>query len=159
MAKRSAGLLLFRFREGLEVLLVHPGGPFFARKDEGAWTIPKGEIEAEEDPLVTAKREFAEETGFDVPETRFLPLGEIRQKGGKIVLAWAFEGDVDLGSLSSNTFELEWPPTSGRTARFPEIDRAAFFAPGDARVKMNRAQIPFVDRLEHALAEEESSRA
>ena len=148
MPKTSAGLLLFRRRDGLELFLVHPGGPFFQRKDDGAWTVPKGELEKNEDPLETARREFAEETGFAVPEDGFLPLGEVTQKGGKRVVAWAFEGDCDPETIQSNTFELEWPPRSGKQRTFPEIDRAAFFPPKEARKKINQAQAAFIDRLE-----------
>jgi predicted NUDIX family NTP pyrophosphohydrolase len=148
MAKfMSAGLLMFRNRgESIEVLLVHPGGPFWSKKDEGAWTIPKGEIGAGEDALAAAKREFAEETGLQ-PEGEFIPLGSIEQKGGKVVVAWAFEGNCDPGSLRSNTFKLEWPPRSGRTETFPEIDRAEFFAIDDALRKINPAQRLILDKL------------
>ena len=149
MPKKSAGLLMFRRRSGAhaEVLLVHPGGPFWARKDEGAWTIPKGEYEQGEDPLAAAKREFAEETGFAVREP-FVPLGSRRQPSGKIVSVWAFESDCDPGALVSNAFEMEWPPRSGRKASFPEIDRAAWFAIGDARAKIHEGQLGFLDALE-----------
>ena len=148
---------MFRRRDdALEVFLVHPGGPFFKNKDDGAWSVPKGEIEAGEDPLATARREFTEETGFDVPESGFLPLGAIQQKGGKVVAAWAFEGDVDPAALKSNSFELEWPPRSGRKRRFPEVDRAAFFSSADARIKINPAQSAFIDRLEDLLTKEPS---
>jgi predicted NUDIX family NTP pyrophosphohydrolase len=137
----------------LEVLLVHPGGPYWSGKDEGAWSIPKGEVEMGDEPLETARREFTEETGLPVGETGFIPLGEIQQKGGKRVLAWAFEGDCDPGQIRSNTFEIEWPPRSGRKATFPEIDRAAFFTPELARRKMNPAQAEFVARLEEKLTQ------
>jgi len=147
MAKQSAGLLMYRLAGGApEVLLVHPGGPFFAKKDEGAWTIPKGEIEAGEDPLACAKRELREEVGLCAPDTTYASLGSIKQAGGKVVHAWAFEGDWD-GQLVSNTFELEWPPKSGRKRAFPEVDRAAFFAIEEARRKVNPAQALFLDRL------------
>lgn len=152
MAKRSAGLLMYRRGNGLELFLVHPGGPFFAKKDEGAWTVPKGEIEEGDEPLPTARREFEEETGLPVPEEGFIELGEIQQKGGKRVLAWAFEGDCDPEEIRSNAFEMEWPPRSGRKQSFPEIDRARFFAPPEARRKINPAQAAFIDRLEEALA-------
>ena len=135
----------------LELLLVHPGGPFFRNKDDGAWTIPKGELEADEEPLETARREFAEETGLPVPETGYACLGEVQQKGGKRVLAWAFPGNADPDSMASNTFEIEWPPRSGRKQSFPEIDRAAFFNAETARIKLNPAQSAFVDRLEEKL--------
>lgn len=153
--KVSAGLLPYRVRDGgLEVLLVHPGGPFFARKDEGAWSVPKGLLEEGEEALATARRECAEETGL-APVGPFLSLGEVRQKGGKQVLAWA----ADVGQLPwdegapppSNTFEMEWPRGSGVMRSFPEVDRAEFFAPEVARRKINAAQVALVDRLEAAL--------
>ncbi len=132
-------------------MLVHPGGPFFRNKDEGAWSIPKGEVAEGEDLLVTARREFAEELG-PRPEGLFLPLGEVRQRGGKIVHAWAIEGDHDdTRPVSSNTFTIEWPPRSGRQQAFPEIDQARFFDPDTARVKINPAQVAFIDRLEGVL--------
>jgi predicted NUDIX family NTP pyrophosphohydrolase len=147
MAKHSAGLLMYRVADGApEVLLVHPGGPFFAKKDEGAWTIPKGVLDPGEDALACAKRELREETGIVPPETSYAPLGSIKQAGGKVVQAWAFAGDWS-GVLVSNTFELEWPPRSGKKRAFPEVDRAAFFTIEEARRKMNPAQAPFLDRL------------
>ena len=156
MPEKSAGLLMFRRRDGLELFLVHPGGPFFRNKDEGAWSIPKGEVEPSEDPLLTAQREFSEETGIDVPENGYVALGEVRQKGGKRVTAWAFEGDCDLSAIRSNTFEIEWPPHSGQRQTFPEVDRAEFFSPDAARVKLNAAQAELVTRLEDALAKTET---
>ena len=145
--KRSAGLLLYRKRAGaLEVFLVHPGGPFWTKKDAGAWTIPKGEIGEEEDPLVAARREMAEETGFS-PEGRFIELPPVRQKAGKLVLAWAVEGDCDPAHLRSNLFEMEFPPRSGRMAEFPEIDRGEWFSLGEARGRILEAQMPFLDAL------------
>lgn len=152
--KVSAGLLMYRRGErGLEVLLVHPGGPFFAQKDEGFWGIPKGLIDDGEPGLEAARREFLEETSI-VPETdAYLELGEVRQRSGKRVHAWAFEGDCDAEAVVSNTFELEWPPKSGRTCEFPEIDRATWFDLGSARVKINPAQAAFLDRLAELLAE------
>lgn len=148
----SAGLALYRRSEGgPEILLVHPGGPFFARKDNGSWSLPKGLVEDEEDRLRAARREFTEETGIPTPEEGYLDLGEVTQKGGKVVCAWAFEGDCDPSAIRSNTFELEWPPRSGRIREFPEIDRAAFFSLKEARVKLNPAQAAFVDRLEEHL--------
>jgi predicted NUDIX family NTP pyrophosphohydrolase len=147
MPKQSAGILLYR-REptGIAVLLVHPGGPFWAKKDLGAWSIPKGEYGGSEDPLAVAVREFEEETGLRL-EGEFRALGEIRQAGGKRVLAWALEGDIDPAAIRSNTFELEWPPKSGRKQVFPEIDRAGWFAPEAAREKINPGQREFIDRL------------
>ena len=142
---------MFRRRGGLELFLVHPGGPFFRNKDEGAWSIPKGEVESSEDPLLTARREFSEETGIDVPDNGYVALGEVRQKGGKRVTAWAFEGDCDPSAIRSNTFEIEWPPRSGQRQTFPEVDRAQFFSPDAARVKLNAAQAELVTRLENAL--------
>jgi predicted NUDIX family NTP pyrophosphohydrolase len=148
MAKRSAGILMYR-GEGaaLELLLVHPGGPFWAKKDAGAWSIPKGEYIEGEDPLSVAKREFEEELGSPPPEGEFLPLGELVQPSRKVVTAFAVRGDFDPASLKSNLFELEWPPKSGRMQSFPEVDRAAWFAPGEARVKIQKGQAPFIDRV------------
>jgi predicted NUDIX family NTP pyrophosphohydrolase len=152
MAKHSAGLLLYRVApNGTEVFLVHPGGPFFASKDDGAWTIPKGEIDANEDALACAKRELQEETGIVASAARYIELGSITQKGGKQVQAWAYEGNWD-GTLVSNNFELEWPPRSGRKRAFPEVDRAAFFSIDEARKKLNPAQVALLDRLLEALA-------
>ncbi|WP_342087404.1 NUDIX domain-containing protein [Dyadobacter sp. OTU695] len=147
MAARSAGILMFRKIERLEVLLVHPGGPFFARKDLGAWSIPKGEYGDSEDPLLAARREFSEETGVTVEGT-FLPLTAIKQKGGKEVLAWAVEGNIDASKVSSNTFELEWPPHSGRIQAFPEVDRAEWFDIVTAHAKINERQQSLLDELE-----------
>ena len=149
----SAGLLLFRRRGGrLEVLLAHPGGPFWTKKDAGAWTIPKGLAEADEDELAAARREFGEETGFRA-EGPFLSLGSVRQKSGKVVHAWACEGDADPALLVSNRIWIEWPVGSGKRIEIPEVDRCDWFAPADARVKLNPAQAAFIDRLEAALAE------
>lgn len=143
----SAGLLMCRSRNDvIEFLLAHPGGPYFGRRDDGVWTLPKGMINPGEQPLAAAKREFEEETGFEVTAERFMPLGEIRQRSGKIVHAWAFWGDCDPSRISSNTFEVEWPPRSGQRREFPEVDRAEFFAPAKARQKLLRAQVPFIDR-------------
>jgi predicted NUDIX family NTP pyrophosphohydrolase len=145
--KRSAGILMFRRRDGeIEVLLMHPGGPFWAKKDAGAWSIPKGEYAQGEDALAVAKREFEEETGAR-PDGKFLPLGEVVQAGGKIVTAWALEGDFDPATLTSNRFELEWPPKSGRKVSFPEVDRAQWFCPAEARHKILPAQREFITRL------------
>lgn len=147
MSKTSAGLLMFRVRgERLELLLVHPGGPFFRNKDEGAWSIPKGELAAGEDPLAAARREFTEETGF-VAQGPFIELSPVRLKSGKTVLAWACEGDCDPAQIRSNTFTIEWPPRSGRKAEFPEVDRADFFDVETAKRKLNPAQVPLVDEL------------
>lgn len=148
---RSAGLLMFRRTpRGPEVLLAHPGGPFWARRDDLAWTLPKGEIGADEEPLAAARREFLEETGF-ASAPPFLPLGELRQKSGKRIAAWAFEGDADPAALVSNPFELEWPPRSGRLQSFPEVDRVQWFGLELARRKLIAGQAPFVDALEQHL--------
>jgi len=148
MATRSAGILLHRQGiGGTEVLLVHPGGPFWARKDLGAWSIPKGEVDDGEDPRACALREFAEETGTRLPDAALDDLGSVRLKGGKLVLAYAVAGDLDPATVRSNTFELEWPPRSGRRQQFPEIDRADWFGLDDARTKLNPAQSELVDRL------------
>ncbi len=147
MLKRSAGLLMYRRSRGtLEVLLVHPGGPFWKKKDVGSWSIPKGEYEAGEEPLAAATREFQEETGL-VAEGPYTPLTPIRQQGGKLVQAWAFEGDCDAESLKSTTFSLEWPPGSGRHREFPEVDRAGWFSLGEARRKILPAQADLLDEL------------
>jgi predicted NUDIX family NTP pyrophosphohydrolase len=145
--KRSAGILLFRNTiDGLQVLLVHPGGPFWAKKDAGAWSIPKGEYVEGEDPLTAARREFAEETGIAV-DGEFAPLGELKQPGGKLVIAWALEGDLDVAAIRSNTFQLEWPPKSGRMREFPEVDAAAWLPIDAARSKLLKGQVEFLDRL------------
>jgi predicted NUDIX family NTP pyrophosphohydrolase len=145
----SAGILLWRRREDrLEVLLGHPGGPYFAGKDAGHWTVLKGEATADEDLFAVARREFAEETGHAAPDGPSIALGEIRQKSGKRVHVWAVEGDLDPSTASSNTFEMEWPPRSGRVQEFPEIDRVAWFDLAEARVRIKPAQAPFLDRLE-----------
>jgi predicted NUDIX family NTP pyrophosphohydrolase len=148
----SAGVLLYRSSaRGLEVLLVHPGGPFFARKDLGAWSIPKGEAEDGEDLRAVAARELAEETGFTAPGPA-IALGHVRQKSGKLVHAWAVRGDADPERLRSNSFEIEWPPRSGKTRAFPEVDRAAWFDLAEARRRINPAQAALLDALESALA-------
>ena len=145
--KRSAGVLLFRRVGGeIQVLLAHPGGPFWKNKDDGAWSIPKGEYADDEDPLAAAKREFAEETGL-TPLGDFIPLGEVRQPGGKVVTAWALEGDFNTTKLDSNTFSMPWPPRSGKLQEFPEIDRAEWFPLDVARRKILRGQAEFLDRL------------
>jgi predicted NUDIX family NTP pyrophosphohydrolase len=151
-AKASAGILLYRRAgAGIEVLLAHPGGPYFAGRDQGAWTIPKGEIEAGEVADAVARREFEEETGHPVPDGSLVELGTIRQKGGKIVTAWAVEGDLDPATARSNTFPLEWPPRSRRFVETPEIDRVEWFAPEEARRRIKDTQVPFIDRLLGAL--------
>jgi predicted NUDIX family NTP pyrophosphohydrolase len=143
----SAGLLVYRLRNRtIEVLLVHPGGPFFKNKDEGAWSIPKGEVGPNEAPLDCARREFREEVG-PVPDGPLVALAPVKQKGGKIVEAWALEGDCDVGTIASNTFRLEWPPRSGRFQDFPEIDRAEYFALELAKAKINAAQRALLDEL------------
>jgi predicted NUDIX family NTP pyrophosphohydrolase len=155
---RSAGLLMYRIGErGLEVLLAHPGGPFWSRKDEAAWTLPKGECNEGEEALAAAQREFTEETGFTACAP-FLPLGEVRQKSGKRIAAWACSGDCDPALLRSNSFEMEWPPRSGRMQSFPEIDRAQWFTAAQARHKLIAGQVPFIDALEQLLAADGAAR-
>lgn len=151
--KTSAGILLYR-RKGakLEVLIGHPGGPFWAERNDGAWSVVKGELNEGEDALAAARREFAEETGVELSGHDFLDLGEVTQRAGKMVRAWGCEHDVDPAAIVSNTIEIEWPPRSGRTIEIPEIDRVEWFSPADARVRLNPAQVPFVDRLEEWLA-------
>lgn len=147
MPKQSAGLLMFRRGRGeLQVLLVHPGGPFWKNKDLGAWTIPKGEHDAGEEAFVAAAREFREETGIE-PRGPFIALTPVKQSGGKVVAAWAFEGDGDAGAIRSNTFSLEWPRGSGRFQDFPEVDRAAWFSLDEARRKVLRGQVPLLEEL------------
>jgi predicted NUDIX family NTP pyrophosphohydrolase len=150
--ERSAGIVLFRRGEaGLEVLLVHPGGPFFSRRDAGAWSIPKGLYEEGEESLACARREFAEELGSPCPDGPPIELGEIRQRNGKRVTAWAVEGDLDAEHITSNTFDIEWPPRSGRRQEFPEVDRAGWFGLDAAREKILAAQVPLLDRLAESL--------
>lgn len=147
MAKKSAGLIMYRIRDRqLEILLVHPGGPFWARKDLGSWSIPKGEYSGDEDPLEVAKREFFEETGFEA-QGDFRELASIRQPGGKVVRAWAFQGDCDASALRSNLFSMEWPPGSGKQAEFPEVDRAEWFGIDLCRQKILKGQIGLIDQL------------
>ena len=154
MAKQSAGILLYRkIDHELQVFLVHPGGPFFAKKDEGAWSIPKGEFLDDEDALAAAKREFLEETGQAI-EGKFITLTPIQQKGGKKVLAWAVEGDINHETIVSNTFEMEWPPRSGKMKVFPEIDRAGWFEVGEARGKTNAGQVGLIEELSTLLLSE-----
>jgi predicted NUDIX family NTP pyrophosphohydrolase len=152
--KRSAGLVVFR-RQGInriEVLLVHPGGPFWARRDEHSWSIPKGEYEDGEDPKRTARREFEEELGAPPPSGFWIDLGEVQQPSRKLVRAWALEGDFDPGGLASNTFQLEWPRGSGNVREYPEVDKATWFNLATARTKLHEGQVPFVDALVAALA-------
>lgn len=152
MAKKSAGLLLYRIeKKMLEVFLVHPGGPFWAKKDDGAWSIPKGEFGDDEDPLVAAKRELEEETGFTV-SGNFIELTPVKQKGGKIVYAWAVEANVDASSFKSNLFEMEWPPRSGKMNSFPEIDKAAWFNITEAKIKITAGQLSLIDEFEKSRA-------
>ena len=155
MAKRiSAGILLYRQSpdgHGFEVLLAHPGGPLYTNKEAGHWSIPKGEVDGDEELLDVARREFEEETGHPVPDGSVIPLGSIVQKGGKTVYAWAAEGSLDPATAHSNEFSMEWPPRSGRTIMVPEIDRVAWFAPDEARRVLKPTQIPLVERLEATL--------
>ena len=147
MAKRSAGILMYRRSGGeLELLLVHPGGPFWVNKDLGAWSIPKGEYAPDESPLAVAQREFEEETGARL-HGDFAPLGEVEQPGRKVVTGWAVEGDFDTAALKSNCFELEWPPKSGHKASFPEVDRAQWFSVAEAQRRILQGQSPFIERL------------
>lgn len=150
----SAGLLLYRLRNGvLEVFIGHMGGPFWSKKDDGGWSIPKGEFGQDEDPLLAARREFEEETGSPPPDGPTLSLGEKRQSSKKRITAWALEGDFDAASLKSNTFVMQWPPRSGRQAEFPELDRAAWFDTETARRKLVKGQVPFLEVLEETLAD------
>ena len=149
--KNSAGILLHRLRgSGIEVFLVHPGGPFWAKKDARAWSIPKGEFEVGQDPLEAAKREFKEETGFAV-EGNFIELTPVKQPGGKVVYAWAVMGDCEAESIKSNTFSLEWPPRSGKRKEFPEVDRAGWFTPEVAREKILKGQLNFLEELKRKI--------
>jgi predicted NUDIX family NTP pyrophosphohydrolase len=152
LPRRSAGILLYRLSGAEpEVLIVHPGGPFWANKDAGVWSIPKGEYDDTEEPLVCALREFEEETGTAIDPAEPIELGTVKQKSGKLVIAWAAEGDLDADAIRSNTFRTQWPPGSGRWATFPEVDRAGWFRLDEAREKLNPAQAEFVDRLEERL--------
>jgi predicted NUDIX family NTP pyrophosphohydrolase len=158
MPKKSAGFLPYRFREGnLEVFLVHPGGPFWAKKDLGAWSIPKGEYGEGEDPLEVAGREFQEETGFQA-RGEFIPLTDRKQPSGKIITAWAFAGDFDPDAVRSNSFALEWPPRSGQVQEFPEVDRAAWFEVDRAKEKILKGQRPFIEELETILNTKQGQR-
>jgi predicted NUDIX family NTP pyrophosphohydrolase len=154
MAKQSAGLLIYRECRGrLEVLLAHPGGPFWKKKDEGAWTIPKGELLQDEDPLQGAQRECQEELGF-VPTGTFIPLSPVKQKAGKVIQAWGVRADWDPSQLKSNSFTLEWPPRSGKVQEFPEVDRAAYFELPEAEVKVNAGQVALLRELKEKLGSE-----
>jgi len=153
----SAGILLWRSRNGrLDVLLAHQGGPFWVKKDLGHWTIPKGEAKPGEEFVAVARREFAEETGHHVPNKPLIELGQITQKSGKVVLGWAVEGDLDPSTAISNTYDMEWPPHSGNVQTFPEIDRVEWFHLDDARRRLKAAQVPFLDRLQAALAPDQT---
>jgi predicted NUDIX family NTP pyrophosphohydrolase len=153
MAKKSAGILLYRMsKEALQVFLVHPGGPYWVKKDDGAWSIPKGEFEDDEDPLAAAKREFNEETGINL-YGEFIELEPVKQKSGKIVYAWAVEGNVDATTIKSNSFEIEWPPRSGKMKSFPEIDKAEWFTIIEAIQKINPAQSPLIKELQEKIEE------
>ena len=159
-ARLSAGLLLYRFRQGaLEVMLVHMGGPFWKRKDAGAWSIPKGEYQRPEEPLDAARREFAEETGLMAPAREPVDLGTVKQPGGKLIRAFAVEGDADVNAIRSNSFELEWPRGSGTVKEFPEVDRAEWFEPESARAKLLEGQVPFLEALESFLEERRADRS
>ena len=156
MPLHSAGLLLYRrTNDELELFLAHPGGPYWANKDDGVWSIPKGLFDADEEPLTAARREFHEEIGtlLDAHDDAFIPLGELKQKGNKIVHAWAVEGDVDADTIKSNTYPVQWPPKSGQWRRYPEVDRAGWFGVDEARVKILGGQAAFIDRLLAALSE------
>lgn len=161
MTRISAGILLYRRREGgVEVLLVHPGGPFFRNKDLGNWSIPKGEVDHDDpDYEQTARREFEEEVGHPVPSGPLIELGSIQQKGGKIVYAWAVEGDLDTATMTSNFIEFAWPPFSGRVKRFPEVDKWVYYGPAEARRHMKETQIPLLDRLDAILSAAPPDRA
>jgi predicted NUDIX family NTP pyrophosphohydrolase len=154
MGKKAAGILLYR-RKGssTEVFLIHPGGPFWANKDDGSWSIPKGELSENEDPLVEAQREFQEETGFAL-QGPFVPIGSVKQSNGKVVQGWACEGDLDASAIHSNSFRLEWPPRSGKYQDFPEADRAEWFSLAVARKKILKPQLKFLENLESRLLKE-----
>ena len=155
MPKQSAGILLYRnINNQLQVFLVHPGGPFFKNKDAGAWSIPKGEFNDDENPLLAAKREFLEETGQPI-DGEFIKLSPVKLKSGKTVHAWAVEGDIDHNTIVSNVFEIEWPPRSGKTASFPEVDRAGWFGIDDACVNVNAAQVKLIEELSALLKTEQ----
>ncbi|HET7726635.1 MAG TPA: NUDIX domain-containing protein [Candidatus Limnocylindrales bacterium] len=150
----SAGILLYRVdADSVRVLLAHPGGPLWTKRDDGAWSIPKGELDGAEEPLDAARREFSEESGHPAPDGAYIDLGEVRLRSGKLVRAWAVNGDLDPATAASSTFELEWPPRSGRRITVPEVDRFAWFRPEEAARKLNPAQVAFVERLVRHLAE------
>lgn len=156
--KQSAGILLYRIRDAVvEVLLVHPGGPFWSKKDDGAWFIPKGELSEGEAPLDAARREFAEELGSPLPSGELRSLGSVKNKSGKLIHAWALQADFDVSGLESNTFSIEWPPRSGKQREFPEVDRAEFFTVERAVVKMHSAELPLLERLAASLLDANSS--
>jgi predicted NUDIX family NTP pyrophosphohydrolase len=151
--RTSAGIMLWRRRgDTIEVLLAHQGGPYWVKKDLGHWTIPKGEVEPGEELVDVARREFTEETGHQLPDVPLIPLGDIRQKSGKLVVGWGAEGDLDPSTAFSNTYTMEWPPGTGRMQAFPEIDRVEWFAVEEARRRLKAAQVPFIDRLLEAVA-------
>jgi len=151
MPRKSAGILLYRFqKDGVEVFLVHPGGPFWVNKDKGSWSVPKGEYNDDEDALKAAQREFQEETGLSI-QGNFIELGEVRQPSGKRVMVWALENDQDVENIRSNTFQLEWPPKSGKMQEFPEVDRGGWFSLPEARQKILKGQISFLDKLEEKI--------
>ena len=154
MAKKSAGILIYRLRPGLEVFLVHPGGPFWKNKDAGAWSIPKGEFSGDEDPLAAAIREVQEETGL-LATGHFLPLRPVKLKSGKQIYAWAHENDFDPGTLTSNTCQIQWPPGTGKLMAIPEVDKADWFSPEQAEIKINAGQKPFIAELKNKLRYEE----
>jgi predicted NUDIX family NTP pyrophosphohydrolase len=150
--KQSAGLLIYRkSNSAIEVLIVHPGGPFWAKKDKAAWSLPKGEFEENEDTLTTAKREFKEELGHEPPEGEYIEIGSVKNKSGKVIHGWTVEGDVDVSMIKSNTFKMEWPPKSGQHQEFPEVDKAGWFSLEKAKEKLNPAQAEFIDRLAETL--------
>jgi predicted NUDIX family NTP pyrophosphohydrolase len=151
MPKQSAGILLYRIKSELEVFLVHPGGPFFKNKDAGSWSIPKGEFLDDEDSLIAAKREFEEETGAHI-DGEFMELDAVKLKSGKVIYAWALQGDINADTIKSNTFDMEWPPKSGKQQAFPEIDRAAWFTVNEAGIKLNVAQVPLIKQLQALLS-------
>jgi predicted NUDIX family NTP pyrophosphohydrolase len=159
MGKTSAGLLMYRLHEkAIEVFLVHPGGPFWSKKDLGAWSIPKGEYRRNEDPLAAAQREFAEETGVQPGQPSFIELAPATQSGGKAIRAWAFEGDADPATIVSNTFSMEWPPRSGQQQTFPEVDRAAWFSIEEATERILKGQIPLLSELQRLLSDQSTMR-